>query len=605
MSFYFGILPNGPSDKISPALQDRGINYLRTAPSMLKLIGLHSITQPGYSSYVSCLPAAMYATHINEIVHISNEGYPVGTTVDQCFPIPTVPVIFTFSNRLTETEYNKWSDQGMTRQLLANSNRMVYMLDHATPELIRSLRREFGGRLTITSRQIAGYLNIDAYNGMIQIIRIFSGFFRTHGYPAFSDPQHPAFDDSIVTIGNMKRKRDDQDEGPRRTRGARVEGEESEHDVQMDEPTDDPPETPAAVVKIYRVKPNPVDNPWGPVGSIPTGYGMFFPFVEDLAAPDNDAITSCISRYFIKALGPSMVTQSQAFEKVRSAVGVLNSTRMGHILAHLATCISIGLSSQVRIYPVFSDTIYEGCVNIGAEWSLGHKGMITYPVNPETLSAIIRDSVAHASSLTSILVTLGRALSRQITSDQITSFWSLHELCIQASLTENEKISIGRLAANLNFDQRRFRINAESLNTLFKLLTGDKEFSNDTPIHPAALFSQDRTELALSCFGFEAPSFLPDGGTSTSIQGVAPSHLAIRTVPLPKAVLDMKLVRQAKTINVPVTRLSVPYKFRQLNGRERDKVWELLKEFCETANEGEVENEAGGRGAAEISFDDW
>lgn len=604
MSFYFGIQPSGPTDKISPALQDRGINYLRTAPSLLKLIGLHSITQPGFASYASCLPAAMYATHINETIDVSNEGYPIGTTVDQCFPIPPVPVIFTFVNRLTEAEYNDWAGQGMTRQILANSNRMVYMLDNATPELIRSLRRGFGGRITTTARQIAGYLNIEAYNGMIQVCRIFSGFLRTHGYPAFSDPHTPKFDDGLLSQGNTKRKRSVQDEGPRRARGGRVEGEEGDdEDMELEE--GEIPEDTTPLIKIFRVKPNPVQNPWGPVGSVPTGYGLFFPFVEDLAAPDSDAIISCISRYFIKALGPSMISQSQAFEKLRSAIGVLNSTRMGHILAHIATCISIGLQAQVRIFPIFSDTLYEGSVLIGAEWSLGHKGLITYPVNPETLSATILDSVAHASSLASIVTTLARALRREVEIDQIRSLWSLHELCISASLTENEKISIGRLAANLNFNQRRFRINAECLNHLFKLLSGDEQFSEDSPIHPAALFSQDCTELALSCFGFEAPSFLPDGGTCTAIQGSSPSHIAIRSIPLPRAVLDMKLVRQNKTIAIPITRLSVPYKFRQLNGREKDKVWDMLKEFCETTTEVEGAGVEGRGGAGEISFDDW
>lgn len=205
MSFYFGIPPTNTQQVISISLRERGINYLRAAPSMLKLQGLHSITQPGFSAYTACLPAAMHATFTQQDILVSAEGYPISLPIDSCFPIPPVSVNFNFQTpNIPEAYQQTLHELGANRQQLDGRNKSMYIIPDATPGTIRELRKLTG--INSTTASPVQCVNLQAYNQLMVAIRIFSAFFRTHTYPAFIDSLHASTVADKISESAQKRK---------------------------------------------------------------------------------------------------------------------------------------------------------------------------------------------------------------------------------------------------------------------------------------------------------------------------------------------------------------------------------------------------------------
>jgi len=580
--FYFGYEPTDPKQVIAPVLREMGINYLRAAPSALRCIGLHTITQPGYHAYLSILPAALQASFSQSSVGTHKEGYTIMTPVSDCFPIPPTSVNFNFSaQRLTDNETQILEELGAVRHQIDGRRGGMFTIPSASPETIRTLKSTFR-LLNHTTASPIGTINVSAYDQAILVIRILSGFLRTHSYPAFTTPLDSNTNHESSLEIETKRKRTTEDIGGRPSQTARMEG---TADVTESEEMEVDPTSTEPDIKLYKVNPNFAANPWGPPANLPTSYGTYIPYVEDLAAPDDSAVLLLISRYFVKCLGPTMIQQSNRLEALKAGMGVIRSTGLGHVLAHLCTCISIALPAQCSVYPIFVDELYEGCAIIGAAWSLGVRGKVIYPVPSDQLAAEVINSSSHTGSLSAIGRILNPIGDITETVSRIKSMWSLHKLCMETQMSENEKISIMRHAAHLKFPQyARFRINVEALTKMFDLINHPTRFNEESPIHPNALFSNDNIELALSCFGYEAPSFKIDNGVKTKVSPAdrPPTHITIKKVPLNRAVQDLKLVQTTREIEYAQPRLATTFKYRQFSGNaEKTKLWTLLTEFVD------------------------
>lgn len=601
MSFYFGIPAAGNSQTISPALRDRGLQYNRIPPSALKLVGLHSVTQPGYNAYTSVLPAAITATHSNQVTTVSSEGYPISLTIAQCFPIPQTTINFNFARpQINEQEQTILHELGAIRHHLDGRKAAMFTIPNCTPDIVKEVKKL--PSVNFTTNSPIGSMNIQAYNQVITVIRIFSGFFRTHTYPAFQDSRTPAELNKVEIVDGKRKRWVGVEEGRnvrrRGVSGGRVETEEEE-DTAMD--LDD---TTMPTIKLYQVKPNITENPWGPISRLPSGDGLYFPFVEDLAAPDEFAVYSVISRYFVKCLGETIIQQGIYLEYLKSAVGVFKDTKLGHILAHMATCILIALPAQCRVYPIFSDGVYDGCVVLGGLWALAYRGKLTYPVDGDHLRDAINDACSHSGSLKTIQYILAGPMATSANLKEIKSMWDLHNQCIAAHVSEPDKSTIIRNATNLQFQASRFKIHASSFDKLFSLISGESQFDDSSPINATALFSTDDIELALSCFGYEAPSFLIDNGTPVKLVRGAkiPPHISIKQVPLQRAVLDLKSLRVSREIRYAQPRLSTAYKYRQFSsGAEKGKLWDLLTKFVEVENLPFVEDVT----PSFVALDEW
>lgn len=280
-----------------------------------------------------------------------------------------------------------------------------------------------------------------------------------------------------------------------------------------------------------------------------------------------------------------MLQQVNQLEALKSAAGVFKATSINHMLSHMATCISIALPAQCRVYPIFQDGIYDGSVILGSAWCVGYKGQMTMPVSHDHLLQAMHTAASHHGSMRIIEGILGIAegmITEDTIPDKITSMWDLHTRCMDSQLTEADKSKIMRNAINLRFEATRFKIHVESFEKLFNLISGKIEFDETCPINPFSLFSDDRIELALSCFGFEAPSFLIDNGTIAKVSSTlrAPPHISVKQVPIPRAVIDLKSVRASKEIRYAAPRLSAAFKYRQFSSSaEKEKIWGFLGEF--------------------------
>lgn len=590
MPVYFGIRQSDPKQKISPIILERGLNYLRVAPSLLRFIGLHQITQPGYASYASVLPAAIHAAITNETTLVSAEGYPIITPLTSCFPTPPTNLVFNFTtDRITEAEQDFLNDLTAVRHKLDGRKGAYWSISSATPEIVRSIKTTFPNTLNLVTPSPVQTVNVHAYNYMILVLRIFSGFFITHSYPAFSGPSEALGINSMaVTEFQNKRKRITMDNSPRTS--ARMEG---SADATTNRQIDITDETIVEdTVRLFKVKPSPTTNPWGPLSNLPNGEGLYFPFVEDLAAGDSDAVYNCISRWFVKCLGLTMNEQSFQLNALKSAVGVFKDTTFGHLLAHMATVISIAIPAQCRVYPIFADDVYDGAAIIGSMWSLGQNGALTYPVSSENLKIDIANCSSHSSATTAIMNILRGGNVMHVDSTKIKSMWHLHQLCSEASLTEPNKLQVIRHAAHLNFPIKRWRVHGESIHQMFDLISGDREFDDSAPISSTALFSTSNIELALSCFGYETISFLIDNGTPYSVTPTSkpPPHISVKQVPLARAVLDFDTMCRNQEIRYARPQLSKAYKYREFSGNvEKGDIWSCIVKAVGTTPSNPIE----------------
>jgi len=604
MPFHFGI-PNTSGKQVSHALNARRLNLLKTAPSALKLVGLHTITQPGYHAFISCLPAAMEATLRQTEVRLDQEGYPIRFPVADCMPFPYPNLAFTLPSPPNAADQPQFEELGATRIKL-QERREIFTLEGAEPSSVRFLKSL---QASPTTPAPVNHVNLNAYDSVILVVRILSSYLRTHNYPAFQDDEHvDDFQRHIIATRKRSRVTVQESQGGGPSKQARLEVPARD---ETQEPTDTESNAEEATtsqnVRLRRIRPSNPSAGWGSSGTVPQQHGMLFPYVQELANPDQEAVYQLVSTYFVKALGTTMATQATRLDELKSSLGIVAKTTTGHVLAHLATCISIAIPAQARCFPLFSDRVYEGCVILGAGWSVAHRGKISRPLPSTNLAQEIAAQGSHSVSMRRITEILSGDDDIEMNEDDmITSMWSLHEKCVSSSVSQAERNEILALALHLQFRTRKWAINSRSIITCLELIAGISEFDDDCPIHVSQLFAEDRTALALSCFGFEAPSFIIPNGTNKEITrgGGAPSHVTVRSVALPQAIIDMNTMLKDRYIRFSTPSLSARFKYRQFDATDKTTIWGAVVR----ASEGKMTSagqEEQGSSVVEADIDDW
>jgi hypothetical protein len=250
--------------------------------------------------------------------------------------------------------------------------------------------------------------------------------------------------------------------------------------------------------------------------------GKILKFEPKLAIPDVSIISDTIARHFRTSLGTSHEEQFDSLDKLRGGLSALRLTEVGDELAHLYKCIEVAIQGRCGLVPFFSGSFYEGCVLSGGYGtSFSVNGHLSGFEGKTDLRAEFLVASSHSQALSSISNKVPFAIRADVL--KCISMVQLRRLCLNLSMTPDDRDDIIQKAASLRFSQSHWVISPIMLKRCFTLISNLSELKDDYPISRLCLFSKDPVLIALSCFGEKsAPSLNTPQGTLCSTKSPNP-----------------------------------------------------------------------------------
>jgi hypothetical protein len=603
MPLYFGH-KNQKGLSVSPALQARKIDMLRAAPSDVNVIARPLVTQHGYTSYVSHLPAFMKACIEQKTITLNRTGYPAVFPLTECIPLENPPLVVDFNGPIPNKHTEVLSRIGFER-IKMNRTENILRFPSVTFKDARAIKDTTPN---LNTPSPANTINLSAFESWILVVRTISSLLRAHTYPAFRDGAH--FVDEIVeTVAELSVKRgaaDILESAPKLGKGLSGQAfpqEISEEDVEMAAPSMEP----TREIALSKAKPpSKSEKGWGTPAELPNASGLFFPYVPELCTFDNRTVPTLIEDYLFQALGDTSEKQLDRLDKIRSAWGLIAKTDAGNVMAHLCKVVRLALTSQGRAFPLIADNVYEGCILSGGRLFVGLNGQVFRPLPFEKLQEETGGYSMHGKVLQEVLDMMDGTVDLA----SITTMRRLRDAVLASQTSEEERDQIRRLAVHLHFPGDKFlAVNPQTITRVLNDLTSLEDQQDlDLPMHHSALMSRDRVLVALASFGYQAPSFMIDNCPKVPIKGNPPNTLVIRQKPLDLACVDWKKMMEDREIRNNPRNLSRANRDRSIVGNDKTQVWGKLSEIVRSvggAEDAALGGEATYGGMEDDGLDDW
>lgn len=604
MPIYFGY-PNNKGLEVSPLLKSKNINLLRASPHNVHAIAMPLVKQPGYSSYTSFFPAFMKAQNENTTIPLNRLGYTTNFPVNSCIGLQNPSLVIDYNGPIPAKHVDTLGTIGFER-IKMNKRENIVRFPIVSIEEVRTIRRTSPN---LTTPAPAQTVNLESFESWVLFLRVISNFLSTHMYPAFRDAEHiPEEIDDLIDLITLKRKATT--ELRKETKRAKTQRDDPYNgDMQVDDAeegevieTGEPP----LDVQLSRAKPiHSSESKWGSLDEIPNCDGLFFPFIAELCSPDSETVPGLFEQYLFQSLGDTPEKQLERLDRLRRAWGLLSKTPSGDISAHLCKVIRLAIQAQCRVYPIIQDSVYEGCVLLGARFWLGINGTVYRPLTFSKLQSELGGFSTHNRTLVEIAREAG--LNEEMIG-HCKSMRKLRSKLLAKNLKEEQRDNIRKLAVHLHFKERFLGVNSNSLSRIIDEVTKVEDGEDDDlPMHHSALFSNDQIFVALSSFGFQAPSFSIENCPRIELKGTPPQTLVFRQKPLDVACQDWKHMLETKEIRNNPRNLSRANRDRSLVGNDKTVIWgKLVQMRSDTGGDQDVAF-GGVRVTVETedNLDDW
>jgi hypothetical protein len=439
---------------------------------------------------------------------------------------------------------------------------------HALQNLVKENARQ-------QTRHVVNTVNLDAMKMALVIRKVLSAFLLTHQYAAFRHTDDPL----PVVLGNIETYTK-----KRKTSGTayitcmndlvtHVEGYD-DNDVNMRVSTNHADNIQLSVAKSTTI----IGPTWGAMSEIPNSSGLYVPFVKELAVSDTVTVPELMSTVFLRSLATSPAGMFEMLGKLRRAWGVISMTDLGHEITHLCKCIDIAIKAQAFVYPVYTNTIYEGTVICGAGFILYTRDVVYDPIPYAQLQTLVRDKSAHAKAVRTILQIIGDVGFGEAI-DNCGTMRGLSRILSTVNLDVLNRREVVDAASNLSYPNKYWSTAPANVIRMLKLLQ-DPETPIDVtvPMHPQALFADDHVELVLCAFGHQAPTFMiPNGQTHEFANDEPPKNFHVRTISTERAVIDMRYCLERGYITNNLQNLSSKHRDTPLKGPDKVEAWKMLK----------------------------
>jgi hypothetical protein len=635
MPVFFG-LENTKGLKVSEQLQAKGygdqtryfqryshlfifgflsLNYLRAAPSQIRIFSIPSRIQYLFRTYVQFLPAFMHATYVQTKTDLSVHGYPI--QFDLANGIPSVsPHVAVIPRIAVPSATMDWFKENarMTEEKYKGRNIMIFQTP--TREVLERIRALNPDPVTPAPENT---VNPSCLPVLTLVNKIISLFCKTHYYPAFQDDDHmehvggPRFDDVQTARKRTRATTPGPTTRSKKTKGATTITTVDEDEHMNTDDGEDGEERPSGAGSKHAVPSPRTITGWGGSTDVPELPGIFFQFELDLCAPDTETVPDIIEKYFIGCLGRDVHQIATTMAMVREKYGVLGRTDAGKVTSHMMKVLGICLEGQARFFPVFDGQVYVGSVMCGAGYRVINQGKVLEPYSHEKIQSELEECGAGKSIYKAIGV-----LANARDDDENT--WSTGEVGFSTmkgladvmkywTLTEAMRDEIIKLASRLTFPVDKWPVNPSTISRALDLIASPDELPAELPIHYTKLFTNDRVAVVWSCFGLLAPTTNFRSGKTIKLEGGRiDSTITFTQVGLDEAIADLKRNLHNKTVVVPQQqRRSGPYKDFKFTSVDAQKIWESLRGAAgvELGDNGAT----GGRGEREAIqagvLEDW
>lgn len=581
---------------------------LRAAPHQVGAIARPLVTQHGYASYISHLPAFLKAYNDKRVTPIDKQGYPAALSLNDCISIGNPPLVIDFNGPVPSKHVDDLNKIGFERIKVHRVDNII-QFPSVTFEQARIVRNM---NPNLTTPAPVNTVNLQSFESWILVLRVVSNLLRAHTYPAFADDDHQVDDLDDLTEDLLKRKAEvTLQNAPKRVRmeaGVTVNPDEIDMEDVADVIGESAPVP--AEIELRRAKP-PSDTriPWGTQDEIPNTSGYFFPYVPELCSYDTLTVPALIDEYLIQSLGDKPERQIERMDRIRSAWGLIGKTDAGNVMAHMCKVIQLALRAQGRAFPIVNEGIYQGCILSGARMFIGMNGVIYRPLPFGKLQEEAGSYHMHSIVLDKIIEVCDDDDMRESRPETMRE---LRKLLLECNLTEEERDEVRRLAVHLHFKRDKYlSMNPQTLMAVMRDISSlDDTEDLQLPLHHSALFSRDKIFVSLSAFGYQAPSFMIDNCPKVSMkQAKAPQTLVIRQKPLQAASTDWKNMLETMEMRNNPRNLSRANKDRSIVGNDKNVLWGEIVKLATSRGGADPDKEKGGvqleAQPGDDGMDDW
>jgi hypothetical protein len=300
---------------------------------------------------------------------------------------------------------------------------------------------------------------------------------------------------------------------------------------------------------------------------LPNRDGLFIPYIEALHHFDDKVVLDLMNHYFIKCLGDTTEDIVEGFNDFRQGWGNIRRTRTGVMMSVLAVAIQIAIRAQAQAVPLFLQGRFSGVVISGGGYTVNLERVVYRPVSATNLRSEIPKVDTHAVSMRRIRQ-LQATDAAKVAIDSIKSMGQLRSVLLSTwTIETTNKEEILKAARGLNFGEKHWGINVNTLKDAFSFITNTTQSLDFLPIHYSQIYETDRARVVWSCFGGMAPTFRIPGGRALSLEGAMTtmlrgrdgkrqpsaeiSKVACRNVILEVALRDLDMMIEKKEILNP------------------------------------------------------
>lgn len=274
-----------------------------------------------------------------------------------------------------------------------------------------------------------------------------------------------------------------------------------------------------------------------------------------------------MNHYFIKCLGDTTEDIVEGFNDFRQGWGNIRRTRTGVMMSVLAVAIQVAIRAQAQAVPLFLQGRFSGVVISGGGFTINLERVVYRPVSYANLKSEIPKVDTHAVSLRRIRQ-LQATDAAKAAVDGVTTMGQLRAVLLSTwTIESTNKDEILKAAKGLNFGEKHWGINVNTLTNAFSLIVNTTQSLDLLPIHYTQIYETERSRVVWSCFGGMAPTFRIPGGRALSLEGpmvtmmrgrdgkkqpsAEISKVACRNVVLEVALRDLDMMMERKEILNP------------------------------------------------------
>lgn len=211
-------------------------------------------------------------------------------------------------------------------------------------------------------------------------------------------------------------------------------------------------------VLVAKPSPKPFAASLGSISEVPYEPGLLFPYFHGQIVCDTRGLRVLASKLFFRNFGKATDSDARAgFQEFRVNAGLIASSSVGPILAHILKGFELALDAQAHAFLIFDNSDYLGFALLGDHYYV-HNGMNwVEPLEASILKDEMKELQTHNITLGGIVVALGLMKDHDghlIEVEQVEIETPKGLLTVLATVDESQGDSVkdlGRLIQGLKF----------------------------------------------------------------------------------------------------------------------------------------------------------